>query len=182
MSLLSSNTISREHLVGRVKWFNNKSGYGFITITDGSRSGTDIFAHHSVINVDSQQYKYLVQGEYVEFELVKTDSTQHEWQASNVSGIKGGKLMCETRHELSNARTEYKTTNIINKKPEQQPTSSTSNMPREKQYTRANVKSTRPQKTSTLNEESVNNDKGWSLAGRKNNKMKTKQGTKTNSK
>jgi len=110
---MSSNTdtvTSSEHLLGRVKWFNNKAGYGFITVTDGSRSGTDIFVHHSAINVESQQYKYLVQGEYVEFDLVNTNSEKHEWQASLVSGVKGGKLMCETRHELKVARTEYKTT------------------------------------------------------------------------
>jgi CspA family cold shock protein len=98
-----------EHLLGRVKWFNNKAGYGFITVTDGTRSGTDVFVHHSSVNVENQQYKYLVQGEYVEFDLVKTDSEKHEWQASRVSGIKGGKLMCETRHELKMARNEYKT-------------------------------------------------------------------------
>lgn len=101
---------SCEHLVGRVKWFNNKAGYGFISITDGERSGSDIFVHHSIINVDNHQYKYLVQGEYVEFDMVRTNSSQHEWQASNVSGIKGGKLMCETRYEFNIARNEYKTT------------------------------------------------------------------------
>jgi len=99
-----------EHLLGRVKWFNNKAGYGFITVTDGSKSGSDIFVHHSAINVENQQYKYLVQGEYVEFDLIKTESEKHEWQASKVSGVKGGKLMCETRHELKVARTEYKAT------------------------------------------------------------------------
>lgn len=98
-----------ESLIGRVKWFNNKAGYGFITVTDGSRSGTDIFVHHSTIQVENQQYKYLVQGEYVEFELIKTASGAHEWQASNVHGIKGGKLMCETRNETKQARTVYKT-------------------------------------------------------------------------
>jgi CspA family cold shock protein len=102
-----------EHLLGRVKWFNNKAGYGFITVTDGARSGSDIFVHHSAINVENQQYKYLVQGEYVEFDLIKTDSEKYEWQASRVSGIKGGKLMCETRHELKAARNEYKTTKSV---------------------------------------------------------------------
>jgi CspA family cold shock protein len=101
-------TPSSERLVGRVKWFNNKAGYGFITVTDGSRSGSDIFIHHSAIEVENQQYKYLVQGEYVEFELVKTTSTEHEWQASNVNGINGGKLMCETRREYKLARTAYR--------------------------------------------------------------------------
>lgn len=96
-----------ENFTGRVKWFNNKAGYGFITISDGERSGTDIFVHHSAINVDDQQYKYLVQGEYVVFNLVKTDSEHHEFQASKVSGIGGGKLMCETRRDVLSARSEY---------------------------------------------------------------------------
>jgi CspA family cold shock protein len=99
-----------ERLTGRVKWFNNKAGYGFITVTDGYRSGSDFFVHHSAINVESQQYKYLVQGEYVQFDLVKTNSQTHEWQASMVAGINGGKLMCETRQDLKLARSEYKST------------------------------------------------------------------------
>jgi CspA family cold shock protein len=110
---MSSNkdvdTPSSERLIGRVKWFNNKAGYGFITVTDGSRSGSDIFVHHSAVDVENQQYKYLVQGEYVEFGLIKTTSGDHEWQASTVNGIKGGKLMCETRRDLKMARTAYKT-------------------------------------------------------------------------
>jgi CspA family cold shock protein len=109
---MSSNNVvvtpSSELFIGRVKWFNNKAGYGFITVTDGNRSGSDIFVHHSAVDVENQQYKYLVQGEYVEFGLIKTTSSDHEWQASSVNGIKGGKLMCETRHELKISRTSYK--------------------------------------------------------------------------
>ena len=96
----STDKATSERFTGRVKWFNNKAGYGFITVTDGSRSGSDIFVHHSVIGVGSQQFRYLVQGEYVEFDLVPTTKgSSHEIQASNVCGIKGGKLMCETRNE-----------------------------------------------------------------------------------
>lgn len=115
MSSFKNVVTSSQHLLGRVKWFNNKAGYGFITVTDGSQSGTDVFVHHSAVNVENQQYKYLVQGEYVEFDLIKTESEKHEWQASKVCGIKGGKLMCETRHELKLARTEYKTTSTTDK-------------------------------------------------------------------
>ena len=101
---------SSERFTGRVKWFNNKAGYGFITVTDGSKSGTDVFVHHSSIKVDSEQYKYLVQGEYVDFNLSETKTSDHEYQAGEVCGIKGGKLMCETRRESRVARSQYRAT------------------------------------------------------------------------
>jgi CspA family cold shock protein len=102
--------MSTEIFIGRVKWFNNKTGYGFITVTDGKRSGNDIFVHHSAINVEGQ-YKYLVQGEYVEFTIVDTPSGKHDCQAGSVNGIKGGKLMCTTRHETNIARSIYRKEN-----------------------------------------------------------------------
>jgi len=106
----SPETNSAPRLTGRVKWFNNKAGYGFVTITDGDKSGMDIFVHHSSINVSNQQYKYLVQGEYIEFKLINVENSTHECQAADIGGIKGGKLMCETRHEFKVARSNYRTT------------------------------------------------------------------------
>jgi CspA family cold shock protein len=85
--------------IGRVKWFNNKNGYGFISLADN-----DIFVHHSGIIVSSDQYKYLVQGEYVSFNIERLSSGNHEIQATNVKGINNGKLMCETRSEISGIR------------------------------------------------------------------------------
>jgi cold shock CspA family protein len=113
---VSSSTVlqSNERFIGRVKWFNNKAGYGFITITDGQKSGSDIFVHHSSIKVDSEQYKYLVQGEYLEFSLSETKTETHEFQAGDISGIKGGKLMCETRRDLRSSRSQYKIDKPIN--------------------------------------------------------------------
>ena len=126
---------SSDRLTGRVKWFNNKAGYGFITVTDGSRSGSDIFVHHSTIGVASQQYKYLVQGEYVDFELSATQGGAHEFQAINVVGIKGGKLMCETRHEFKMTRSAYKSTSdplAATPKTESKVTEFKPNVPRQK--------------------------------------------------
>jgi CspA family cold shock protein len=116
---MSTNNVSTssERFTGRVKWFNNKAGYGFITVTDGSKSGTDIFVHHSSIKVDDEQYKYLVQGEYVNFNLLDTVTDSHEYQAGDVCGIKGGKLMCETRHESRVARYQYKSTKTEDEEP-----------------------------------------------------------------
>jgi len=91
-------TISESNrIVGQVKWFNNKAGYGFITVSDGENAGKDIFAHYSTIIAADSQYRYLVQGEYVEFDLSRSTNNTHEYQSNKISGIKGGKLMCETR-------------------------------------------------------------------------------------
>jgi CspA family cold shock protein len=84
-------------LTGKVKWFNNKAGFGFITVCDGEHQGKDIFVHYSSIRGDDSLYKYLVQGEYVDFDLVKSTSDKHEYHAVNITGIKNGSIMCETR-------------------------------------------------------------------------------------
>ena len=91
---------------GRVKWFNNKAGYGFVTelYSDSDKVGTDYFVHHSALKVSMEQYKYLVQGEYVEFTLVESDSDEYEFQVGEVSGVYGGRLMCETREEMRKER------------------------------------------------------------------------------
>jgi cold shock CspA family protein len=91
---------------GRVKWFNNKAGYGFITVLDcETNEERDMFVHHSEIRVDQTQYKYLVQGEYVEFVIgVINRENKIDVHATNVRGINGGKLMCETRNEVRTYR------------------------------------------------------------------------------
>tara|TARA_A100001234_G_scaffold218056_1_gene226427 strand:- start:524 stop:892 length:369 start_codon:yes stop_codon:yes gene_type:complete len=82
--------------LGRCKWFNGRKGFGFIT-TVGTDEPTDVFVHHSNVEVASEQYKYLVEGEYVSFNVTETSEGEHKHQASNVTGVLGGKLMCETR-------------------------------------------------------------------------------------
>jgi cold shock CspA family protein len=95
---LTDYSIIIPKLTGIVKWFNNKSGFGFITVCEeGDYKDKDIFVHYTSIRVSNQQYKYLVQGEYVDFTLVKANSDTHEFQAMNVSGVKGGPIMCEIR-------------------------------------------------------------------------------------
>lgn len=51
---------------GRVKWFNNEKGYGFIDYPEGE----DIFVHYSAIKQDG--YKTLSEGQIVEFDLIET--------------------------------------------------------------------------------------------------------------
>jgi len=104
----SAVVTSGDRFMGRVKWFNNKAGYGFITVTSGPKTDSDIFVHHKAINVSVEQYRYLVQGEYIEFSLEQLKDSAHEFQAVNVSGINSGKLMCETRREFRQSRVSYK--------------------------------------------------------------------------
>jgi len=49
---------------GKVKWFNEAKGWGFITTDDGR----DVFVHYSAI--EGQGYKTLVQDQKVEFEII----------------------------------------------------------------------------------------------------------------
>lgn len=97
-------TVCDNKLAGCVKWFNMKTGFGFLTVlksTSGSelKVGSEIFVHHSNVKVSEEQYRFLVQGEYVEFDVSNVANGQHSCQAVNVTGMFGGKLMCETRNE-----------------------------------------------------------------------------------
>ena len=56
---------NEEKVTGKVKWFNNAKGYGFILPDDG---GDDLFAHYSSIEMEG--YKTLKAGQEVLFEIL----------------------------------------------------------------------------------------------------------------
>ena len=61
---------------GKVKWFSNEKGFGFIERDDGD----DVFVHHSAIQMDGS--RSLTEGQQVQFEVVQGDKGL---QASNVT-------------------------------------------------------------------------------------------------
>ena len=69
---------------GRVKWFNNEKGYGFIDYSEGE----DIFVHYSAIRQDG--YKTLSEGQRVDFDLIETPKGL---QAVNVKASTEEKVM-----------------------------------------------------------------------------------------
>ena len=98
-----SDTPVSSRLSGRVKWFNAKAGYGFATNLE---TGVDVFVHHTGLKVEKEQFRYLVEGEYIEMEINERDG---KLTGTKLTGIKGGKLMCETRAE-SNQSNEHTST------------------------------------------------------------------------
>lgn len=63
---------------GKVKWFSNDKGYGFITQEDEGGE-EDVFVHYTAIQSDG--YRSLTEGQEVEFDVVEGDKGK---QASNV--------------------------------------------------------------------------------------------------
>ncbi|EKF73623.1 cold-shock domain-contain protein [Alcanivorax hongdengensis A-11-3] len=57
---------------GRVKWFNNAKGYGFVRPDEG---GEDLFVHYSYIQMDG--YKSLKAGQPVEYEVQAANKGFH---------------------------------------------------------------------------------------------------------
>jgi cold shock CspA family protein len=105
---VSATPIDSTSYVGQVKWFNNRLGYGFITIiSECDRRNEDIFVHQQHITPQTSDYRSLQQGEYVSFLLGKADtegeSSKHSTQAVSVTGVFGGTLMCDQIPRRSNA-------------------------------------------------------------------------------
>jgi len=65
---------------GKVKWFNDAKGYGFITPDGG---GEDLFAHFSAIQAAG--FKTLKEGQKVSFDI--TEGNKGKKQASNIQAV-----------------------------------------------------------------------------------------------
>ena len=102
-----------ERQTARVKWFNPKAGYGFLTDCSDSK---DVFVHHSQITTKDNVYKTLTQGEYVDFGTTTDESGKI--LATNVTGVKGGPLLCE-RPKRVNRKASRKSSEEVTDEPVQ---------------------------------------------------------------
>jgi len=62
---LNMSGVSKKMAKGKVKWFNDSKGFGFLE----QENGDDVFCHFSAISGDG--FKSLQEGDSVEFEVVK---------------------------------------------------------------------------------------------------------------
>lgn len=82
---------------GKVKWFNNAKGYGFI----GREDGPDVFVHYSAVQADG--YKTLKEGDEVDFDIVEgqkgpqAESVVHVPQGGADQASRGTETMGEVR-------------------------------------------------------------------------------------
>ncbi|WP_270049605.1 cold shock domain-containing protein CspD [Thalassolituus pacificus] len=81
---------------GKVKWFNNAKGYGFILADD---SNEDLFAHYSTIQMDG--YRTLKAGQAVQFDTKPSDKGTH---AINIRALDSDSL-ATADNETSDERT-----------------------------------------------------------------------------
>jgi cold shock protein len=84
---------------GKVKWFNNAKGYGFV-VEDGKSE--DLFAHYSAIQMDG--YKTLKAGQPVNFEIIQGPKGLHAVAITNAAQAQ------PSDHEHSHAHKEKKQT------------------------------------------------------------------------
>ena len=84
--------MSEERRLARVKWFNPKAGYGFLT---DCKTTEDVFVHHTQVSAPANVYRTLTEGEYVEYSTTTDD--KGKTLAQNVTGVLQGPLLCERK-------------------------------------------------------------------------------------
>ena len=94
-----------ERCIGQVKFFDKTKGFGFLNIIytvekDKEFIGKDIYIHQKHIKPTSNIFGYLEKNEYVEFDIVNDDK-KNTIQASNVTGLKRGSLLCDANYKTN---------------------------------------------------------------------------------
>jgi len=82
----TNKVYSEQDVIGKVKWFNVKAGFGFINRND---NGQDVYAHYSSIENKNPNHRVrsLADGELVRFNIIEGSKGA---EASDITGVDGG--------------------------------------------------------------------------------------------
>tara|TARA_Y100000389_G_C17223962_1_gene394710 strand:- start:163 stop:600 length:438 start_codon:yes stop_codon:yes gene_type:complete len=110
--------MKNKRVKGKVKWFNNKLGYGFISHdSKESLSESDIFVHWSNLMIPDHEFHTLYKDEHVEFEIQKCLNGPKSVQACRVSGPKLSSLrIVKMNGYTTNYHTSSKFSNVYSVK------------------------------------------------------------------
>lgn len=98
-----SEDITKKRFSGKVKWFNSKLGYGFITHVLDNKE-VDVFVHWSNLLLNDKEFHTLYKGETVDFELEECVCNSNKdvgIQACKVSGPNNGQLLTTLHGDCS---------------------------------------------------------------------------------
>lgn len=79
----SFSALSDDVVKGRVKWFDNKKGFGFIVPSGNAKDESDVFVHYSSISQEQNEFRTLEEDEEVEFSVLD-DHQSGRRQATHV--------------------------------------------------------------------------------------------------
>jgi|TARA_B100000614_G_scaffold20914_2_gene16685 cold shock CspA family protein len=111
---------TKKRILGRVKWFNSKLGYGFITHRNRVEDvDVDVFVHWSNLQLSEKEYHTLYKGEFVEFEIESclcNTNSNGGIQACKVSGPNNGQLLTSIKDSMPHINNIHKYSQIYSVK------------------------------------------------------------------
>lgn len=102
----SQNKLNSQRVLGVVKWFNNKLGYGFINHKNSRNEEQDIFVHWSNLIIPDHDFRTLYKDELVEFEI--RQCTQSHYSTLNTESIQACKVSGPNRTKLATSKYNFK--------------------------------------------------------------------------
>ncbi len=88
--------------IGRIVWFDQKKGYGFVRVGEGTEEDKEVFFHFSSIQ-SVNSFKKVYPGEYVSLDIEeneKTEDPNKKYNGMNITGVNGGPLLVDNEEYL----------------------------------------------------------------------------------
>lgn len=88
--------------IGRIIWFDQKKGFGFVMVGEGTEEHKEVFFHFSSIH-SVNSFKKVYPGEYVSLDIEENENTgdpKKKYNGKNITGVNGGPLLVDNDEYL----------------------------------------------------------------------------------